>query len=204
MKKETPESLYYKAPSDLKDKLYRLSQEKKTEPKSFFSWNRSKYLVLIASSIVLFFVSRITVSPSMEKILIQEIVSSHIRSMMASNHLIDVASTDRHTVKPWFNGKIDFSPKVIDLSAERFIMIGGRLDYIESRPIAAVVYRRDQHIINFLTWPINESASQEITFSARQGYSLFHWISGGMEYWVISDLNANDLRTFAELMHQKM
>ncbi len=117
-----------------------------------------------------------------------ELVADHIRSLMA-NHLTDVPSTDQHTVKPWFNGKLDFSPQVKEV--EGFVLTGGRLDYLNGRQVAAVVYRRRQHIINLFIWPAQgERAEQN---SASQGYNTITWTRGGMSYAAVSDLNAKEL-----------
>jgi len=127
-----------------------------------------------------------------------EITSSHIHSLM-SDHLLDVPSTDQHTVKPWFNGKLDFSPAVIDLTAEGFPLIGGRLDYINNRPVAAIVYRRNKHLINLYTWPTTTADSQP-SLSQRNGYNLLTWTRNGMNSVAVSDLNQQELAHFAELL----
>jgi anti-sigma factor RsiW len=127
----------------------------------------------------------------------QEVVADHIRSLMA-NHLTDVLSTDSHTVKPWFNGKLDFSPVVKDFSAAGFPLAGGRLDYLNGRPVAALVYHRRQHVINVFTWPAGPERSVE-RFS-RQGYNVVKWTHGGMAFWVVSDLNMKELGEFAEML----
>jgi len=128
-----------------------------------------------------------------------EVVSSHIRSLMAS-HLTDVASTDQHTVKPWFNGKLDFSPPVTDLSASGYPLIGGRLDYVQGRPVAALVYQRRKHWINVFTWPDERAANSEAPARTRQGYHVIRETHDGTVYWIVSDLNPNELFVFARLL----
>jgi len=126
-----------------------------------------------------------------------EVVSSHIRSLMAQ-HLTDVPSSDRHTVKPWFAGKLPFSLTVPDFPQEGFALEGGRLDYVNGRTVAALVYRRRQHVINLFVWPSGESSAAPSTTS-RRGFQMVHGAAGGMAYWAISDLNAAELTQFAQL-----
>jgi anti-sigma factor RsiW len=137
-------------------------------------------------------------SPSTRDRLVQEVISSHIRSQMAE-HLLDVPSSDRHTVKPWFQGKLDFSPTVPDLSADGFVLAGGRLDYLNGRTVAALVYRRRQHVINLLTWPTKD-ADMRPQSESRQGYHVVHLRQGGTSWWAVSDLNAEELMEFARLV----
>lgn len=129
----------------------------------------------------------------------REAVSGHIRSLMA-NHLTDVASTDQHTVKPWFSGKLDFSPEVKDLANEGFTLVGGRLDYLTNRPVAALVYQRRQHVINLFIWRAAPGENAEQKTLTRQGYTVIHWNKSGMAYWAVSDLNPRELQEFVKLM----
>jgi mycothiol system anti-sigma-R factor len=129
----------------------------------------------------------------------REVVSSHIRSLMAS-HLMDVASTDQHTVKPWFNGKLDFSPPVTDLSTSGYPLIGGRLDYLRGRPVAALVFQRRKHFINVFAWPDEGAADSQTPPRTQQGYHVIHETNGRMAYWIVSDLNPEELSAFARLL----
>jgi len=124
----------------------------------------------------------------------QEVVSSHIRALMES-HLTDVPSSDQHTVKPWFNGKLDFTFPVPDLKTDGFDLIGGRVDYIENQKVAAIVYRRRQHPINLFIWPLSR-VSIPPAITAQRGYNLIHWTDFGMSFWAVSDLNRKELDLF--------
>ncbi len=136
-----------------------------------------------------------------DEILTEEIISGHVRSLMA-DHLADVASSDQHTVKPWFNGKLDFSPEVLDLTAQDFPLVGGRLDYINNRPVAALVYRHRKHFINLFIWPEESREKNLVRTKTKQGYNLIYWKNSGMVFWAVSDLQANELTQFVNLLQR--
>jgi len=132
-----------------------------------------------------------------EQRILSEVVSAHLRSLQAG-HLTDVISTDQHTVKPWFNGKLDVAPPVIDLTAQGFTLIGGRLDYIDARLVGAVVYRRRQHIINLFVAQTADTERHTAKMETMQGFNIWRWSDRGLNYWAVSDVAADELAEFGE------
>jgi anti-sigma factor RsiW len=186
---------YYEAPPDLEQKIRRALQRESAPPRTWQWLAIAASLLLMASlagNIALF---RARVGP--QQLVADNVLSAHLRSM-AGEHLLDVPSSDRHTVKPWFNGKLDFSPNVKDV--EGFPLLGGRIEYFEGRPAAALVYGRQKHIINLFTWPSVQPNA--VATQTHNGYHLQSWSSGGMSYWVVSDLNEVELRQFVSLYRQ--
>ncbi|HXD47373.1 MAG TPA: zf-HC2 domain-containing protein [Gemmatimonadaceae bacterium] len=146
-------------------------------------------LIAAASSALTFAALRHGATESTES----ELLASHIRSLMPG-HLTDVASTNQHQVKPWFNGRLDLSPTVPNLDSLGFPLLGGRLDYVAGRRVAAVVYGRRQHVINVYSWPATSHESPRA--AAAQGYNMEEWQAGNIEYWAVSDLNRPELDEF--------
>jgi anti-sigma factor RsiW len=133
--------------------------------------------------------------------LADNLLASHIRSLMPG-HLTDVVSTDQHTVKPWFNGRLDFSPPVHDFAPQGYPLLGGRLDYVDGRSVAVLAYGRRQHLINVFLWPATQAPGGAPQTRDRQGYHLLHWTTPDYVYWVVSDLGQGELRDFAQLVQQ--
>ena len=214
---------YYKAPAELRERIQASLREeiaersrrngpvprdarplitkKQPEPRSILfgtSWN---WLALAAAvvfaAIIAWNVLPRLQRPGNDQFLATQLIAGHVRSLMA-NHLTDVASSDQHTVKPWLDAKLDFAPAVVDLSSEGFPLIGGRLDYLDNRPVAALIYQRRQHFINLFVWPSESNAAKATKTISRQGYHLLHWADSDFNYWAVSDVNADDLQTFKQ------
>jgi anti-sigma factor RsiW len=133
--------------------------------------------------------------------MVQGVVGSHIRSMQA-DHLTDVPTSDQHTVKPWLSARLDISPPVRDLKDEGFPLVGGRLDYVDGHPAAAVVYRRAKHVINLFAWASSGKPNEAFHMESRQGFNLVIWRHGGMTFYAVSDVEADQLAEFAKLVAQ--
>jgi anti-sigma factor RsiW len=194
------EALFFTAPTELRRAIEaELRSQVETKPRwSFWNWNWLTTATTSVATACLALLLTVTLTrPSAEQRLAQEIVSSNIRSLMA-DHMLDVVSTDQHTVKPWFNGKLDFSPPVKDLAAQEFPLIGGRLDYIGGRSVAALVFHRNKHVINLFIWPANEKDSPASVSASFQGYHVIHWTKARMTFWAVSDLNETDLMEFVQ------
>jgi anti-sigma factor RsiW len=181
------EELRYRMPAHLRQKLV---------------WKRPplvrRIAPLAAAASIAFVAGWFVHQPAVNDTVPQEVVSGHVRSLMAG-HLTDVPSTDRHTVKPWFEGRLDFGPDVRDFPERGFVLEGGRLDYVDSRSAAALVYKRGQHVINLYEWPSPGTGTSPPRLSTRRGFQIFSWQRDGIAYWAVSDLNAAELQQFAEL-----
>jgi anti-sigma factor RsiW len=187
----------YAAPASLRANLRR-----KTEPRpSLFRARSSWYFAAAAAMLVLAVLPALYVlqNRNNQRQIARELVGAHVRSLMV-DHLIDVQSTDQHTVKPWFEGKIDFAPQVNDYAAQGYPLAGGRLDYIGGRTVAVLVYHRRQHPINVFQWPSQDTGESRPKNQVSEGFNLVHWRDNGMEFWASSDLNYNELAAFVELM----
>jgi anti-sigma factor RsiW len=190
--------LYQRAPANLEEKIRRLvPREGRSERIPWFHrwvWAGSGAAFATAALLVVATISRPGTSLAE-----QEVVTSHIRSLMA-NHLIDVISTDQHTVKPWFDGKLDFAPPVRDLASAGYPLAGGRLDYLGNRAVAVLVYRRARHPINLYIWPAQDDGQAPPHQQTTQGYNIFSWKNDAFEFRAVSDLNRDELLDFVRLI----
>ena len=158
--------------------------------------------IIFAAFVTLNLVPRLQ-GPGADQFLATQLIASHVRSLMA-NHLTDVASSDQHTVKPWLDAKLDFAPPVVDLASEGFPLVGGRLDYLDKRPVAVLIYQRRKHFMNLFIWPAESNVTRATKAMSRQGYQLLHWVDSDFNYWAVSDVNANDLQTFKQQFEKQV
>jgi anti-sigma factor RsiW len=210
-------SLGYAAPQELRERILSslpvsaasAASAPAEVPQRVSGWNAFPFLRLAGAFAVFVLCAAVAWqllpglrAPSSEQRLAAEVLTSHVRSLEAS-HLMDVVSTDQHTVKPWFDGKLDFSPPVEDLASDGFPLVGGRLDYLEGRQVAALVYQRRKHFINVFVWPDAAGLSSTQILTAQQGYNMTRWSRGGFQFWAVSDVGAADLAEFVRLLETR-
>ena len=224
MERATP---YYKASAELRERIQISLREEIAEPPARkvvrdsqvlfrkrqpelrtillgtpWNWLALAAAIIFAAIITLNLMPRLQ-RPGNDQFLATQLIASHVRSLMA-NHLTDVASSDQHTVKPWLDAKLDFAPAVVDISSEGFPLIGGRLDYLDNRPVVALIYQRRKHFINLFVWPAGADTSKTPKAISRQGYQLLHWVDSDFTYWAVSDVNEKDLQTFKQLFEEQL
>ena len=191
--------LRYSAPASLRREVRQMARPagSETKPRLFQSLQLWRSLAFGATAFALLLILfRPGISERDQ--LMNEAVNDHVRSLMA-NHLTDVASSDQHTVKPWFIGKLDFAPDVKDFSAEGFPLVGGRLDYLHGRSVAALVYQRNKHFINVFVSLATDTGSGKLIVEKHRGYSVINRDIGGLRYCLVSDLNEKELAELAGL-----
>ncbi|HWB61218.1 MAG TPA: anti-sigma factor [Chthoniobacteraceae bacterium] len=199
---------YFKAPPDLRRDLLAAIREKsaaETEASpapsraraSGWQWTTPKVVLAMAACLALGFFGELRFAQHSQRgQLMNELASSHVRSLLAE-HLMDVVSTDQHTVKPWFDGRIDFAPPVNDLATHGYPLLGGRLDYIGGREVAVLVYGKQKHFINLFIWPAPGDSEETEFTGSKNGYNLVGWSHAGMAFWAVSDVNKTDLLDFS-------
>lgn len=185
----------YAAPPSLHDKIVMgLTEAIMPTPKPqrrVAPWVAGGGLTALAASLLL-----LVMMPQLSATHLEDqVIDDHVRSLLA-NHLIDVATSDRHVVKPWFNGKIDFAPPVVDLADQGFPLAGGRLDYLDGKVVPALVYHRRAHSINVFVRPVHDMASPGNVATRRNGYSIVRWSHHGLECWAVSDIDLDELKMF--------
>jgi mycothiol system anti-sigma-R factor len=194
--------LYETAPAGLRKKIraeLKVSAGKASGSSvAAWRWLAVAAAILLVTGVAWFALPHFLATSMQSSVTSTEIVDAHIRSLQAG-HLTDVASTDQHTVKPWFDGKLEFIPPVHDFMDEGFPLLGGRLDVLGERNVAALVYGRRKHFINVFVWPTKEPDTPIHPPGSRQGFQWVHWRHQGMEFCAISDVSAQDLHELAQL-----
>jgi len=200
--------LYERAPAGLAKKINR--QIANTESESDYQWTWVPIFRWIAASAAIVLLMAITYfgvqrmlsgKPVVEQAALSEVIDAHVRSLQPG-HLTDVLSTDQHTVKPWFDGKLDYVPPVKDLTGNGFPLVGGRLDVLNGRSVAVLVYGRRKHFINVFVWPESKKESLPAVPGSYNGYQWINWNAHGMKFCAISDVSATDLHDLSELLQE--
>jgi anti-sigma factor RsiW len=193
----TPGTLRFAAPSSLRGRI----EGKLPQPQAAIASRRSVIrgfaIGATASALAASGLLVMVMRADDDRRVLGEVVSAHLRSMQAQ-HLTDVLSSDQHTVKPWFNGKLDVAPPVIDLTALGFTLLGGRLDYVAAKPVAAIVYRRRVHVINLFCAPSPDASKRGAVMESLQGFNVRRWTENGLNLWAVSDIGAEELNEFGE------
>jgi anti-sigma factor RsiW len=199
--------LGYRAPAGLRDQILQSISSEPIKPAARIvssngtargKWFAGGAAAALAASLALFLAVPQVATPSLQ----DEVVAGHVRSLLAS-HLTDVQTGNRHVVKPWFAGKIDFAPPVVDLADQGFPLVGGRLDYLHGRVVPALVYRRQLHTINLFVRPAESGSSPLAIATRHESYSIVRWRSDGLEFWAVSDVELNQLEQFEQLFLQR-
>lgn len=206
VKKQAP---YFEAPASLHSRLSAALQDAERAPaqaktKRWATWQTGWGLavgfafgVLLGVAVVFFHGM-----PRQQDQVLTQVIDEHVRSLMGA-HLADVASSDQHTVKPWFSGKLDFSPPVHDLAEQGFPLLGGRLDYINEKTVAALVYKHRLHTINVFIWPATSDANKTLTTATHKGINVKAWQDSGMQFWAVSDVGMGDLEKLGVLLRER-
>jgi anti-sigma factor RsiW len=189
---------YYSAPDRLRVAVATTRQPARFPPR-MLAWAAMVAVAVSLGSVALIRAVRARQTTAATATMAQDVVAGHVQALMGP-HLLDVRSTDQHTVKPWFGGKLDFSPPVVDLAPLGFPLAGGRVDRLGGRAVAALVYQRRQHTINVFVWPASDSGEAPTDTRTLRGFQVRHWTHDGMSFWAVSDLNDIELDQFAHAL----
>ena len=200
------DATYYRAPDALRERVRASVAAHEFERGASRGWSlRWEWVGALAAcaavGAIAWNLALLQVASRDDDILAREVTAAHVRSLMLPGHLNDVASTDQHTVKPWFEGKIDFAPRVEELADCGFPLEGGRLDYLDGRAVAAMTYRRRLHVVNLFEWP-SPGGATDLRLTTLKGYSIARWSEQGLQYWAVSDITPDDLREFARCLRK--
>ena len=203
--------LYETAPIALRQKIRSAVAPAETAPRSapvpLWRWLAVAAALVLVTSVAWYAIPRLsptnptTGGANATALTATEVIDAHVRSLQPG-HLTDVTSTDQHTVKPWFDGKLDFVPPVNDYTQDGFPLVGGRLDVLGGRNVAALVYGRRKHLVNVFVWPTKEPDTPIHGPGSKQGFQWVHWRHKGMEFCAVSDVNGDDLREIAQLFNK--